>query len=133
MASRRRSFTVRCADPTCTKTTFYEYATNAEYASAHKRSEGWRCTRHENPEQVLGPANLERTAVLVATTLYTEPDRWDSEARPLGRYWIPEGGTTGSGFAYGPGYKAHADDVPEGTRLVVTARLELPTTEGEPA
>lgn len=126
MAGRRRSFSVRCATGNCTQHNHYDYYNQAEYASATERSKGWRCTRHANPEQVLSPANLERTGILTATTLYTNPDRFTGKTEPLGRYWVPEGATTGSGFAYGPGYKAHADDVPEGTRLVITARIELP-------
>jgi hypothetical protein len=31
-----------------------------------------------------------------------------------------------SGFVYGPGFKAFADDFPEGTQLVVTARIVMP-------
>jgi len=91
-------------------------------------------TRHTNPkEQHHGPANLERTGVLIATTLHTKPDRWTGKTEPLGRYWIPEGATTGSNLATGPGYRAHANDVPEGTRLVITARIELPEEQQEAA
>lgn len=32
----------------------------------------------------------------------------------------------GSGFTHGTGYKAYADDFPPGTRLIITARIELP-------
>jgi hypothetical protein len=42
-------------------------------------------------------------------------------------FWFPEGGPrTGSGFQHGPGFRAFANDFPVGTRLIVTARLELP-------
>ncbi|GAA0720209.1 hypothetical protein GCM10010199_25560 [Dactylosporangium roseum] len=47
-----------------------------------------------------------------------------------GMYWLPEGGTSGSGFTFGPGFKAHADDFPEGTRLVITAQVLLPAVSG---
>jgi hypothetical protein len=33
---------------------------------------------------------------------------------------------TGSGFIYGSGYKAFADDFPEGTILRITAEIILP-------
>jgi hypothetical protein len=48
-----------------------------------------------------------------------EGDRWLP-----GLYWTPAGGTTGSGFTHGDGYNAFASDFPEGTRLVVEARIE---------
>lgn len=45
----------------------------------------------------------------------------------LGYYWGPAGGRTGtSGLVSGPGFRADAADFPPGTRLTVTARLELP-------
>lgn len=33
------------------------------------------------------------------------------------------------GFTYGPGFKAYASDFPPGTKLIVTARIELPAEE----
>ena len=33
------------------------------------------------------------------------------------------------GFTYGPGFKAYASDFPPGTKLIVTARIELPSEE----
>lgn len=47
--------------------------------------------------------------------------------KPLRRFWRPEGAEIGGwGFAFGPGFKAHVGDFPEGGRLVVTAHVELP-------
>jgi hypothetical protein len=126
VTTRRRTLTVRCGETACPQTNHYDYSTNAEYASATKRSANWKCTRHANPDQVLCPDNPQTTAILTATTLHTQPDRYTGKTQPLGRYWVPEGTTTGSGLSSGPGYRAHANDVPEGTRLVITARIELP-------
>ncbi|MFK5282653.1 hypothetical protein ACI3PL_24120, partial [Lacticaseibacillus paracasei] len=41
-----------------------------------------------------------------------------------GMYW-----DSGSEFAHGPGFKAWAADFPEGTRLIVTVRIETPNAE----
>lgn len=78
----------------------------------HKRE--WRCTRHRVPEEVLSPTNLERQKVLVCQQSENHPDL-------IKRFW---NGT--NGFVFGDGYKAYADDFPEGTKLIVTAKIELP-------
>lgn len=44
----------------------------------------------------------------------------------VGRFWGPPGDVGTQGIAVGPGFQALADDFPPGTRLVVTARVELP-------
>jgi len=41
-------------------------------------------------------------------------------------FWCA-GSKHGSGFAHGDGYKAWANDFPEGTKLEVTARVILPS------
>lgn len=118
MARTTRRF--RCAEAVngCTEVGFYEFDTQRdarEYDLRYAKTP-WRCTRHTRPDEVLTAGQSRRTTVLVATRL--------RDLKPL--FWVPEGGTTGSGFSYGPGYKAYANDFPEGTRLVVTAALEPP-------
>lgn len=81
----------------------------------------FRCTRHRNPERVLRPDNRTLTQTLVVTDL-----RGDGVL-----YWVPVGERTGSGFRYGPGFNAHAADFPAGTRLVVTACIEIPDDQWE--
>lgn len=119
----RKTLTRRCTEPACRETSFVEYTSQRELAGIARE---WKCSRHLAPEEVLSPANRERTAVLVCTPLYSKPDRWQSEPKLIGSFWRREGESSGSGYVSGPGYKAHAADFPLGTRLVVSVRVELP-------
>jgi hypothetical protein len=143
VSRRERTTTVRCAQPACGATTFYTFTSQREYGEIHQRQQRtpWRCTRHDRPDEVLRPDQPAITKVLVASRVRNsryERDLADYEAAVArrspfarkpdefidGMYWLPEGGGHGSGFLFGPGFKAHATDFPEGTRLVVTARIE---------
>jgi hypothetical protein len=120
MSRRKPNHRTTCAEPECRESAFWEYDRVADMRN-HLRDlakNPWRCTRHTKPDEVLGLGNRVRTQVLVAS---------ESEQRiPDHLFWIPESGTTGSGFTYGPGFKAYANDFPAGTRLVITARIEPP-------
>jgi len=52
------------------------------------------------------------------------------DGKPLGKFWQEERdfGTdrVSSRFQYGNGYKAYANDFPEGTEIVITASVSLP-------
>jgi hypothetical protein len=49
-----------------------------------------------------------------------------------GLYWLEEGTERGgSGLLHGPGFIATATEFPEGTRLIVTAQIEMPATEAD--
>lgn len=52
------------------------------------------------------------------------------DGSPLGKFWQEEKdfGTNkvSSAFQYGNGYKAYANDFPEGTEIVITATVCLP-------
>lgn len=61
---------------------------------------------------MLSPTNLILATVLVAE---------GSPKCPGKLFW-----NGSKGLVYGDGYKALADDFPPGTRLIVTARIELP-------
>ncbi len=116
MATRERTVTHVCAEPGCNETRFFIYTSQRQYAeiAADQQRRPFRCSRHDEPDQVLRPDNLSRSTALIATRIR---DRL---------YWLPEGRTSGgSGFSFGPGFKAHADDFPEGARLVVEARVDL--------
>lgn len=121
MSRRGASHREACQHAGCKESGWYEFDTQREYREYLERRRGkpWFCTRHTRPDEVLSSDNPECTTVLVATELSS-----DLTGNPLGRFWIAEGLTTGSGFTYGPGFKAYAEDFPEGTRLVVTARIE---------
>ncbi|HET7406246.1 MAG TPA: hypothetical protein VFJ21_03805 [Mycobacteriales bacterium] len=110
---------------------FYDYNSRADYARLHREQaeRPWKCSRHRNPEQVLTPTNTTRTVVLTAEKSKRFPD--------LTRlFWREDDAAdVGSGYTFGPGFKAHADDFPEGSRLVITVTAEVAadaTPGGEP-
>ena len=113
-----------CAEEGCNDRVTYSYSTlreQREGAAWRKDLPPWKCSRHNRPEQVLTPTNLERTHTCVAEfgkNKYIEDKL----------FWTGDGadGTLTSGFTFGPGFKAYAQDFPPGTRLVVTARIEMP-------
>lgn len=107
---------VRCAEDGCCDSAYYEHANQREAQEARQRraSHPYRCLRHTKPDQVLAESNPLRVGVL---TVHEES---------YGRFWHAEGEQMGSGSASGPGFRAFAKDFPPGTRLVVTARVELP-------
>lgn len=145
MSRRERTTTITCAEKLCREVTFYVYSSQREYAEIHaaQAKRPWKCSRHRDPEEVLHPARLSTTQTLVASRIRNsgyERDMARYEAAVArgsyfatkpeeflpGLFWLTEGGAHGSGFTHGPGFKAHADDFPEGTRLTVTTRIELP-------
>lgn len=128
MARRGGTYAVRCQHEGCRETGHYAYDIQREYCEllATPRYEDWRCTRHTKPEDVLSPGgNPARTVVLICTEkCQTRPG---GERVPYGRFWAEEGSdTVGSGFNYSSAHKAWAEDFPPGTRLVLTAHVELP-------
>jgi hypothetical protein len=137
MPRREYRSAFKCAEPGCRDTQFLAHSTRADEKAAWQRQheKPYRCTRHANPERNLRPGNERVTQVLVATRRRSvRMIGHDEEASWLpGLFWIPEGGTTGSGFTFGDGYNAHASDFPEGTRLVVTAQIEMPALVPEEA
>jgi hypothetical protein len=115
---RVRAVSRRCADASCGE---YGYFTDGSDAPAT-----WRCTRHTSPDEVMVLVGQTRISTLVATRLFSD----GRSPVSLGLFWIPEGATTGSGFTHGPGFKAYANDFPEGTRIVVTAQVLAPVARG---
>ena len=132
MARREYRNTFTCAEPGCHDTQFYVHDRRADQDAACKRQaeHPYRCTRHADPDRNLRPGNESTRRVLVASKVraYQDPRRPEQEPRWLdGLYWHEEGSERGgSGFTHGPGFNAHASDFPEGTRLVVTAQIEIP-------
>ena len=129
--ARERMVQQQCAEAGCRDTRFYTYTSQREYAEIMRvqQRRPYQCTRHSRPDEVLRPGNLERARVLLASKV---PSPVSGREWLDGLFWLAEGESTGSGFVFGPGFKAHADDFPDGARLVVTARVELPAhTEAE--
>lgn len=114
--SRRPWVWVReCAHDGCTERARYEYATKRDMLHASRLGPRvWHCLRHSRTETVLSLANTHRVTEVVAAKSTRYPDL-------PGLYW-----GSGSGFAHGLGWKAWADDFPEGTRLRVTVEVIPP-------
>ena len=113
--TRRRSLPrytdIPCATQPCSERARFEYTSNTEYARLYREHEGkWKCMKHARPEEWLSAENPVRETILTV------------EQKSYGRFWKE----LHNGYARGPGFSILADDVPEGTKLVVTARLVLP-------
>lgn len=121
MSRRRWPLRAPCRHPGCGERSNFEFDSKRDLDGYIKHHPQWACVRHTDAEEVLSAGNRQRTAVLVATDVGIQG--W--------LFWVPEGQTRGgSGFSFGPGYKAFAQDFPAGTRLIITARVELPETAG---
>lgn len=118
----RKSYDIRlvCAESGCNYTTYTTADTRREETDIRRRyaEKPYRCVRHTHPEEVLSDTNRERSTVMVAgkSEKYPHLDNL---------YW-----GRGSGFVSGPGFKAYAEDFPEGTKLIISARIELPEAGG---
>jgi hypothetical protein len=117
--------TFQCTYPGCTERGLMEFDNKTDQRKNDRRMrEKYRCFRHSKPDEVLSADAPVREAILVNTHL-TYESRGD--VQPLGLFWVPEGQEHGgNGISYGPGFKAMSKDFPQGTRLIVTARVELP-------
>lgn len=125
MAGRRNTLRRTCGHEGCGEGSFLEFDSlrDREY---HVRTYGtdWKCPRHDKPNEVLSAANPTTEHVLMALPSTYESVHGVRKTHDL--YWRTEGGRPGSGLLTGPGFRAFASDFPEGTRLVITARIEFP-------
>ncbi|MGY0065192.1 hypothetical protein ACWY4P_53730 (plasmid) [Streptomyces sp. LZ34] len=125
--TRRRTYTRTCAHPGCPERSFVEYTARRDLEGV---SPTWKCYRHNKPNEVLSVDNPETTGVLTLHPSYIDSYRREDPPKLIGYFWGPEGAEEGhSGIVDGPGFKAIAKDFPPGTRLIVTAHIELPDTE----
>lgn len=125
MSRRERTTIIGCAEAGCRESRILAYGSQREYAEIcqeQKRSP-WKCTRHAKPDEVLRPDNPSTTCVLVASRV---PMGGRDGGFLPGLFWLVDGAGSGSGFEFGPGFRAHAFDFPEGTRLVVTTQIVTP-------
>ena len=120
---RRRGGTVvvRCIEKGCREDAIYDWRTIKERAEISKRAVSYRCLKHSRPTEWLRVGNARTEKVLVARRLAGLPNHL---------FWVDGDATTGNGFAHGSGYRAFAEDVPDGTVLRVIATLELPQAVG---
>jgi hypothetical protein len=147
MARRKQTARVNCASAGCREVAWYEYDSlrEADKAARDRQKHPYRCYRHSDPDEVLSADNPKTEVVLIASKVRTvsyERDLAEYHAavarnsnyasKPKefidGLYWLEVGGSGhGSGVTHGDGYRAIAKDFPEGTRLVVSARIEYPS------
>ena len=111
MARREWMLRKPCVHQGCTEIGRWTYETKRDLERSYENKHEFRCTRHSKPEEVLSVENAATEFVMVSKK---------SEGCGDNLYW------NGGGFQHGPGFKAWANDFPEGTRLIVTARIELP-------
>lgn len=75
---------------------------------ARRSNPTWTCIRHTNPEEILSIDNDSRSVTFVSKKI---GDR---------NYW------NNLGALHGPGFKAWPNDFPEGTKITISAFIELP-------
>jgi hypothetical protein len=141
MARRPATLRVNCAKEGCREAAHFEHDSMRERDESARwyAKNKWLCYRHSAEDEVLSAANTVRVATL--TVARSRNTRYE---RDLAAYEAAV--ARGSMFAYkprefydhklwveadngivsGPGFKAFADDFPEGARLVVSVRLEMP-------
>lgn len=109
---RPLSYRVKCGHEGCAEIAFYAPHNRKEYADLDRMygNGRWRCTRHTQPNEVLGPEDRIKTFEI------------ESRQEPYGLYF------GNFGFLSGPGFKVWAKDFPVGTKIKVTAEVILPDT-----
>lgn len=106
-----------CAEDGCReqRITNYEYKRDAMDAARREKDQPpWKCLRHSRPSDVLSEVN--RTTVGVRTVTASERGS---------KFWN-NGERNTTGWEYGPGFMAWAEDFPVGTKLIISADIELP-------
>lgn len=137
MTGRRRTYTRPCSTTGCRQTSQIEYTARRDIEGVSKT---WTCRQHDKPNEYLTPGNLEQTATLELHPKYRTGSRYQAgtgyTTNPslLGLFWGPEGDPDKAhhGIVSGPGFWADAKNFPPGTRLIVTARIQLPDAYPEP-
>lgn len=126
MARRGGTLRINCHTNGCREASFVSYDSQREAKEllAHSYYQDWKCSEHSHPERYLTPENPANSVVLVATDGYFTNYRGEKEVS--GRYWYPEGKTTGSGINFSDAHYVDAKNFPAGTRLVITAYTETP-------
>lgn len=115
MPKREWPLRFKCAHDGCTESVTYRYETRRDMVSSweakHYSGGRWKCLRHSEPERVLSASNPQTRFEIV------------SDQRDYGRFFGHFGVVTG------PGFLCYAADLPAGTKLIVTARIELPDAQ----
>lgn len=122
MAKRIYSSRGKCAESGCSEWFYYDYELKRDKIAADKRrnERPWRCVRHSQKDTVLSPLNTKIVTELVCGKSKKYPD--------LDGLFFGE-----SGFVFGKGWKAFANDFPPGTKIVETVEVILPSKRTENA
>lgn len=116
---------IKCSHEGCKEFGYFTFDSYKELSNHYSRVKEWKCIRHTNPDSVLSIVNLSTSETLITKELLSS-----SSDNSLGLFWQKEinSGTNKceSGFQHGNGYKAYANDFPEGTKLIITAKIILP-------
>ena len=115
MARHQHTLRKACTHAGCKEFKIYHFDTLRELRESDAARGDYLCIRHGYPNEVLGAGNMATEVVMT---------NMPHEGLPQ-MFWNGR-----SGFVYGPGFKAFANDFPAGARLIVTARIELPEAEG---
>lgn len=115
--ARENYYRAKCGHEGCTEFARYTYSNRNELRRLDQTYGygKYRCVRHSQPNEVLSPDNLLRTGEFI---IFKED---------YGRFWGKD--QARSGFMHGPGFKAFAEDFPDGTVLRITAEIILPLGE----
>lgn len=117
---RLEYYDVHCSQEGCHEFKSYACHSRKEYLETVKeyRTKKWYCSRHrpENLQPTSEPRHVYINCIHPDATKY--PRIKDSHI------W-----SDGSGYTFGPGFNAHAEDFPIGTRLHITIAVEIPETE----
>lgn len=113
---RQHVLNLKCNHEGCSEFAHYNYNTKKEYAEGFKRhNKNYKCVRHSAPNEVLNSTdNLKTEKILINGKSKKHPNL-------DGLFW-----DSGSSFSFGNGWKAFANDFPEGTKIKVTAEIILP-------
>lgn len=110
----KTSASAKCHFVGCAERARWSFDTQREAVEHYPERQRWLCTRHANPERVLSESNPTR--ITVKTVI----------EKSYGKFWQRDDGHLDSGFSYGDGYMAYAEDFPSGTTITVTAQLQCP-------
>lgn len=104
-----------CTHEDCKEFSITNHRTQKEMREYESTKRKWTCNRHSYPEEVL---SIDVNSTIQVLTV---------ESNEYGQYWRISGAKKlSSGFQFGNGYKAWADDFPIGTKLKVTAEIITP-------
>lgn len=117
MPRREYHLTRQCVGDDCHEVERHTYDTQREYFEASRRyaNRPYRCSRHQ-------PENLQPNSSGRHVTITCQhPDAKLFPHSQDSHTW-----SDGSGFTFGPGFNAFAEDFPIGAKIHITISVELP-------